>query len=541
MELENQLHSALIIEQQSLAQSHIKYSLQNLRFERIDFVDRAHLAIEALKKNRYQLVLCAYELNKGSDGFQLFEKIQKLNLIGPTTAFVFTSSEHDSQLTQSIVELNPDDFLIKPFTTKELETRLRRVLTRKLMLHTVFEALESNNYELALNEINTVIGDNENPKFMTLLMKLKGEILTRSKNWPQVEAFYSSVLKVKEFDWAELGLMESLINLGKVDDIDGRMQSLINKTTTQLTAHELMAQMHEQRNEFDAALKHINLAAEIAPRNIERQQHLVGLARITYDYDTLHIAANNMIKHLKNSFHETPDSYLTAVRANVDYGLTNFDEQTSNRRPQQSQHILDSLKKKFPKTPLDDQIHIATARIHHLKNEPEKAKVILRHQLENRPAYINEDLEDALDMAKALHELGFHKESTKMFDEIAELAEDSDNHLFKEFIGVEKQLREEIRFSPKKLNNDAVAYYSRGNYNDALASFKNAFKIMPKNAAIGLNLLQTIAESNFVDLKSAETIALIERCKKSLSQATLSTEQQERFKKIITMLEEERI
>lgn len=541
MDIESQLNSALIIEQQSLAQSHIKYSLQNLHFERIDFVDRAHLALEALKKNKYQLVMCAFELNKGADGFQLFEKMHKQGLIGPSTAVVFTSSEQDAQLTQSVIELNPDDFLLKPFTTKELESRLRRVLNRKLLLHSVYSALEVNDNESALREINHIISENENPKFMTVLMKLKGETLCAAKQWPEVEMFYQSVLKVKHFEWAELGLIKARIKQGKIEDVDGQLQKLLKSMATQLSAHELLAQVHEQKNEFDAALEHIRQASEIAPRNIERQQHLVGLARITYDYDTLHTAANNIIKNLKNSYHESPDNYLTAVRANVDYGLTSFDEQESLRVAQQSQHILDSLKKKFPQTPLDDQIDVATARIHHLKNEPEKARVILRHQLENRVSHLTDDLEDALDLAKALHELGFHKESSRIFDEIAQVADSEKNKLFCQFINNEKQLREEVRFSPKKLNNDAVAYYSRGKYNDALSAFKTAFKIMPKNAAIALNLLQTIAESNHVDLTSADTQALIQRCQVNISKAKLNTEQQERYKKIVAMLEEERV
>lgn len=533
--------SALVVEQQSLAQSHIKYSLQHLGLERIDFVDRAHLAIEALQKRQYQIILCAYQLNKGSDGFQLFERMSKQGLIPASTTFIFMSSENDISLSQSIIELEPDDFLLKPFTSKELEVRINRVLSKKIALQPVFNCIEMGDISGALDLIDKQISDNEHPNWLSYLVKLKGSVLIKTKDWSRIEAFYLSVLKIKHFSWAQLGLVESYIQLGKYAEAKRILEDLLENPATKLQALDLLSTIHEQNKEFEQALSHLKTACTLSPRNIERQQHLVDIARITQDFESQYTASGSIVKNLRHSMYEVPNLYLNAIRANIDYGLTTFNDTEMQRLAQQSQHILDNLKRKFPKVPLDEQIDVATARIHYLKNESDKAKHLLKLKTDKSKDYVVEDLEDALDYAKALHEVGFHNDSINVFEEIAKQAEQSTNHLFSLYISAEKQLRKEVRDSPKVINNNAVSFYTRGKLNEALNAFKTAFRIMPKSPAIALNLLQTVAESQFLDFTSKEVQSLVEQCKSTINASTLSDEQSVRFAKIQSSLLEERV
>ncbi|MDC2888270.1 response regulator [Psychrosphaera algicola] len=174
MDLTHSLQAALVIEHQALAQSHIKYSLLNLGFKSIEFADRATMAIKALHKSHFDLILCAYDLNRGADGYQLFERIIEEGLLKSTTAFVFMSSENDLPLSQSIIELKPDDFILKPFTAKELELRLKRILSKKLTLRPVFEAIDDDEFDGALNLLNEQLAKNAKPKWVPYLLKLKG-------------------------------------------------------------------------------------------------------------------------------------------------------------------------------------------------------------------------------------------------------------------------------------------------------------------------------------------------------------------------------
>ena len=75
MEIKEQLSAALVIEQQPLAQSHIKYALHSIGFKQVEFADRAQIALNALSNHQYDLVICAFDLSRGADGYQLFDQL----------------------------------------------------------------------------------------------------------------------------------------------------------------------------------------------------------------------------------------------------------------------------------------------------------------------------------------------------------------------------------------------------------------------------------------------------------------------------------
>jgi hypothetical protein len=73
--------------------------------------------------------------------------------------------------------------------------------------------------------------------------------------------------------------------------------------------------------------------------------------------------------------------------------------------------------------------------------------------------------------------------------------------------------------------------------NTALEAFSQAFRIMPKNASIALNLLQCLFDDNKKNAQSFNLIAA-KKCYTLLSTASLDTEQQQRFNKIIKNAQE---
>lgn len=540
MDLTTQLQSALVIEQQTLAQSHVKYTLQNLGFKQVDFADRSKTAVIALEQNKYDLVLCAYDLNKGADGYQLFERLIAEKLIGSATTFVFMSSENNLPLSQSIIELKPDDFLLKPFTSKELELRLKRVLVKKLALRGVFKAIDSQQFKLALKTLEEVFSANENPRWMPYLMKLRGELLLMCHEWEEAERFFNKVLEVKDYPWASLGLVESLLQQNKLALAEKNLKSMLDSPQHKLAALDLMSQVCEKSHQFEDAMDHLVQASEIAPRNVDRQQQVVNLARLTHDYETQYNASNTIVRNLRHSIHETPEAYLSAIRSAIDYGLTTLDNDEVNKLADNSEVMLSNIKTLFPGVPLTEQIQVAQARLHNMKNEKEAAKKLIQGNVDEKGIYFIDDLEDALDKAKAFHELGFHKDSEKLFEQIAEACrEHEQSEVFSEYIKSEKLLRVEIKDSPKDLNNKAVGFFSRGDVHGAFNAFNSAFKLMPQNASIALNLMQTIIETKGKKIRIKDSDKLVKRCAKVLQRSKLTDEQQARYVRLQNILKNE--
>lgn len=530
MDLSLSLDAALVIENQNLAQSYIKYSLHNIGFKSVAFADRANMAIKALNQSNFDLILCAYDLNRGADGYQLFERIINEGLLSSKTAFIFMSSENDIALSQSVIELKPDDFILKPFTAKELELRLRRILKRKLALRPIFEAIDEHQYKTALNLLNEQLSLSTKPNWVAYLLKLKGDLIIAQQDWPNAEAFYLKVLAIKNYSWANIGLVNSLLNQNKIEQAQERLMYLITSPACRLAALDILAKLCKENHNFEQAIKHLKTAASIAPRNVERQQDVISLSRLTHDFESQFNAANAIVEHVNYSIHDTPEVYLSAVRSTVDYGLTSLNEEEVKKLARTGESILHKLKKQFPDIPLNDQIRVAKARIFNMNNDKESAKKLIQPKLNEDKEYKIDDLEDALDEAKAFHELGFHADSEKLFELIAVASEQQDtDDMFNRYIQEEKQLRIDVKDSPKVLNNKAVQLYSRGHYQAALTAFLSAYRVMPKNPSIALNLLQTIVESRYqqTDPDSAEPI--IKQCSQTIIENDVTEEQRSRF------------
>ena len=121
----------LIVDDQTLAKGYMKYSLEELGFGDITYVDKINLALSTIRSQRFDLIICSYNLKREQDGYYFYDEIKTNGELPLSTAFVFISADTDSDLVQSIIELQPDDFLAKPFTVKDLDRRLSRVLARK--------------------------------------------------------------------------------------------------------------------------------------------------------------------------------------------------------------------------------------------------------------------------------------------------------------------------------------------------------------------------------------------------------------------------
>lgn len=91
--------------------------------------------------------------------------------------------------------------------------------------------------------------------------------------------------------------------------------------------------------------------------------------------------------------------------------------------------------------------------------------------------------------------------------------------------------RAELATAPRELNNIAVMHFQHGNWQAAQAAFAHAFRLLPKNAGIALNLLQSVllAPQNNT---TKERQALIQSCLNTIEKGKLNPEQSRRFEQL---------
>ena len=167
--------SVLVVDDIDTIRSAIKGMLQMLGCKSIAVASNGERAVELCETTKFDFILCDFNLGRGKDGYQLFEELKLRELLKANTVFILISAETALQVVHGIVELQPDDYLLKPFSYKKLETRLIRSLEKRKALGRIYDSLALKDYHKALNECAKAL--KEHSKYALPIMRLKGEVL----------------------------------------------------------------------------------------------------------------------------------------------------------------------------------------------------------------------------------------------------------------------------------------------------------------------------------------------------------------------------
>ncbi len=519
----------LVVDEQPLAQNYLRYVLENLGYLNFHYAENSAAALALCLDKVFDLIICSFNLN-GKDGYQLYQELKVRNLFRHCTGFIFISAETDPSLVHSVLELQPDEFMVKPFAIKDLKSRIDRTLQRKNLFRPLYSLMDQKKTDLALKQLDQWLAQGYQPKYTNMLLKIKGELLHQAGRWTEGEQFYSGLVHQEQLHWAKLGLARCLIQREAYAEAAALLQPLLQKADMKLAALDLLAEIHLNQQMYKKALAELLQAADIAPRNLIRQQKLMHLSRLNHDYENQFKAAKDLLRFARFSVYEQPDLYLNLARASIDYALSVDEEEHISRLSKVANDTLTNMRQLFPEQPKQEQQVVVQARIYYLKEQVDKAKQLLLALEKNAAGQSPEDL---LDKAKALHEVGMLSSSRELLRQLNQDASTLKNAdpVFLTYLRQEQQERETLPMGPREFNNNAVLLYEKGQWHQALDAFIQAFSIMPGNVGIALNLLQSLRSTENID-PAIQTEQLRLQCEVMLSRAKLNEEQQKRWQQL---------
>lgn len=115
----------MLVEDNELIAKGLKYSLEQKEYK-IKHAINIKEALDVIKNSKIDLAIVDISLPDGN-GFELYEKeIKKENI--PT--IFLTAKDEEDNIVEGL-ELGAEDYITKPFSTKELIARINRILLRK--------------------------------------------------------------------------------------------------------------------------------------------------------------------------------------------------------------------------------------------------------------------------------------------------------------------------------------------------------------------------------------------------------------------------
>ncbi|CAK2160842.1 Response regulator [Vibrio crassostreae] len=306
--------NALIVDDSSIVLSTIRNMLVHIGFSErlISIAKSPRIAMAITSDATFDVIICDYNFGNTINGKQLFEELKQSKRLKDDGIFILVTGENSALTIRPILELRPDNYLLKPFNRETLKQRITSSLTKKSVLQNIYKAECDNNYEQGLKYCEELIAFH--PEYFATIQQFKGSFLSKLKLYEQAKRVYESALDEGSFDWAQAGLANSLANLGRLDEAQCMIESLIDSAPTSTLYQDQAAQVNLISNKVPDAIVHFKLASELTPGNSERELAIANLCLSVNDSKSALAHYQNYIQINRDTFRDTLYMKLNHIR-----------------------------------------------------------------------------------------------------------------------------------------------------------------------------------------------------------------------------------
>jgi CheY-like chemotaxis protein/Flp pilus assembly protein TadD len=316
--------SVLIVDPNPGVRANLQNMLTQAGVTRTETAVNAGTAIKALGRKAHDIILCEYDLgggatgDAGQDGQQLLEDLRHHRIIPPWAIFIMLTAEGTYGKVVSAAELQPTDYILKPFTAQVLHQRIQKAVARRAALLPVYQLIaQGHPREAIAAAIETA---RTRPHYALDLARLRAELHASLKEHDLAETVYRDVLAAKPVGWARLGLARSIAAQGRMDEAIPLLEHVVADNPRLMAAYDLLARCQQERGDAAQARKTLEDAVAISPFVVRRLRRLGEVALETGDAEAAEISFRQVVTRSRYSEFRNPEDHVNLVRALVGKG-----------------------------------------------------------------------------------------------------------------------------------------------------------------------------------------------------------------------------
>ena len=310
----------LLVDRHASARNTLRMILSTLGISAVHNAANTTEVLRQVKAYSFEIIFADYHLDDGRDGQQLLEELRQQHLISLSTVYMVITAERGYHNVVSVAELAPDDYLIKPFTADQLQSRLAKALYKKKYFERVFRHLDNDAFVDALAACEGLIGKDD--QFLYDTLRFKGEILNAIGRYEEAKAVYQQVLDNAMVPWARMGLAISLRGMDALAEAEMIGSSIIDDFPEYLAAYDFVANVREEMGKLAEAQETLQKASAISPNNSLRQRMVAEIAVRNDDLDAAERAYSKVLERHRGSSLRVIDDYTNLTRVMLDRGHT---------------------------------------------------------------------------------------------------------------------------------------------------------------------------------------------------------------------------
>jgi len=457
--------------------------------ERVETARNGDDAIEKLQQNRFDIILCDYNLGEGKDGQQVLEEARYRNLLPFSSAFIMVSAETNAQMVMGAMEQQPDGYISKPVTKVTLQLRLKKFVQKQDELHKITRAMDRKQYPVAIELIDRYLEDNNKYRFE--LYKLKCDLLIRSGDHDRAQNLCEAVLAGRELPWARFDIGRIAFSRQDYPHAAALFEQLLEGNPTFIAAYDWLAKTLDRLGDSRQAQDVLMEGIERSPHSLLRQRALAEFAGRNEDFEVTETARRKAVRIGKGSILREPADYAALARVLVQR------ESTS-----EALRVAGSIGAEFEHSPLAKlEAATVTSQVYSALGNENESTGALADALAiaaQQPELVSADI--GLSLARSCLEHDRREDADRIIRQVICDHDDDEailaqvTRLYDE-AGSGDAINDLIETTRKEIvaiNNEGVKLLKDGEIDASIKLFSRAARGMPHNPVINLNAAQSL-------------------------------------------------
>ena len=505
--LENQ--RILIVDDQRAFQLMFKGILYSMGATNVAFAPTGEQALAKCANVSYDILFVDYHLGVGKNGKQLLEDLREKKLLGPHSIFMLVTGENTVPMVMSAVELEPDDYLIKPFSQNVLRSRIQRIKRKKTQLATIYQAL----FDEQTQQVVTLCQQesDSDSRYQQFCKRVLVESLIKLNHLDEADEILQETLSQRRSGWALLLQAKVYYQQNRFEDSMALCQEAIENNRYFAEAYDIQAQNYRAMGEADSAFSSIQAAAEIAPYSMPRQYLVMDIARDLDNIPQQVLASKQLYEITRRSIKQDIIHLLNYIRTVIEAAVRADEPANRNRYLQEVSLALQRVKRDEMMTReinFDLFETLCQARLESLSGA--------QYQAKKTYAAVADELHDQYqvmpDAIFLLNQIGEYEQAATLQKRLP--SELMANPVLNSLFGDQQHFVDQKQLQFGELNKAGIKSYKEGNFTAAVRQFEAALDVAPMNTGSALNLIQASIQllNSQQRHKSRE---LFERCKKT--------------------------
>ncbi len=457
--------------------------------EHIDVAIHGADAIEKCTYNRFDVVLCDYNMGGGKNGQQILEEVRFKKLLRRTGLFILITAETSKDIVMGARDFQPDGYIAKPITRSVLEKRLGAMLVQREVLLPINREIDKENYPKAISLCDAEY--KKGGKYASWCLKTLAELYALTGDYTHAQKVYEDVLTKRSIPWAELGMANVLASQRQYPLAVEHYLKIVEALPDMVEAYDGLASVYQKMGKLGDAQAQLKLAVSRSPLSILRQEKLGDVSLLTQDLESAAQAFKSTVKLGEFSCHASPEHYLKCGDTLSDLCEVGQPEK-KHGYAQDAISVLQQCAKRYNSDrPVKTRALLVESRVYQSTGETSLRDLSMtraQKMLGDAPL----EARTGLDLAKTLYRMKNPQEAEKVLMQLAERYE-SDKVVMSR---IESLLEEPLdlanKMQARNLTREGIQAFEEGQLKKAAECFERALDIVPRHPALNLNLVQVL-------------------------------------------------